>query len=163
MGYQHLAHRLVGHRGDRPAHLLAVKARRTGVDHQHAFGRDDETGIDDVAAVAAAEVFGQADEHIGIRRDPARLEQVVETGLDRESHCRQQQQRPAHGAPPVHCATRAWMRLPLLSTPESSSGSFGARPAAKSNVNTGFSLTGSKVSRSMKRTPDASESESFSI
>jgi putative ABC transport system ATP-binding protein len=64
----------------RPALLLAVDERWPGVDDPAAFGRGDEAGVDDVAAVLAAEIVHRTFDHPHAGGDGAGLQPVVQRG-----------------------------------------------------------------------------------
>ena len=135
--------------GNRLAHLAAVAQRGPGIDDDDTGRPDDESGIDDIAAVDRIEILGPADEGVHVRRHGLRLERVVVAGGAGGRHGKDQE----GGEQAFHGAMRASKRLPLLSRPAL----ITVCPATPGcSVNTGFSATGSKVRRRIRRRPASS-------
>ncbi|MNG18768.1 hypothetical protein D3C84_1028610 [compost metagenome] len=82
VGQQHQGHRLVGDGGDGAAHGFAVGPGRPGIDHHDARIGDDETGVDDVAAIGLGEVVGAAFQQPGALGDLPGAELVVLARVD---------------------------------------------------------------------------------
>ncbi|MNR20002.1 hypothetical protein D3C85_1368210 [compost metagenome] len=90
VGEQHQYHRLLGDAGDCPAHRLAIGLRGAAVDHHHAGARDDEGGVDDIAAIGVVEIVGAALQQPGALGDLPGLEVVVQACLNGKCQAGQQ-------------------------------------------------------------------------